>query len=274
MKFVFLGTGTSSGVPAIGCACAVCTSKDSRDQRLRTGAAIRVKDARGQERVILIDAGPDLRQQCLRFGIDRVDAILFTHNHVDHTFGLDEVRRFNAIQKTPIDVYGDEHTLAFLRRVYQHIFDADRNVNQSFVATLITHRITALQSFELYGLKVTPIPLMHGRLPVLGFRFDSTGHGQELLPLAYCTDLSAVPSESWTLLGGLQTLVLDALRHRHHPTHLTIGQATDLALNVKPRATWLIHMSHDVGHEELDASLPEGISPAYDGLVLPVEARS
>lgn len=231
-----------------------------------------MKDPRGQERVILIDAGPDLRQQCLRFGIDRVDAILFTHNHVDHTFGLDEVRRFNALQKSPIDIYADDHTISFLRRVYQHIFDADRNVNQSFVATLITHRVQGLQPFELYGLQVTPIPLLHGRLPVLGYRFEfaNNASASEILPLAYCTDLSAVPTESWPLLGGLRTLVLDALRHRHHPTHLTIGQATDLALNVKAGTTWFIHMSHDVAHAELDASLPERISPAHDGLVLPV----
>ncbi len=269
MKFIFLGTGTSSGVPAIGCHCKVCTSTDPRDARLRTSAALQWRDANGVERTVLIDAGPDLRQQCLKNGIERVDAILFTHNHVDHTFGLDEVRRFNALQKAPIDIYADDRTLAFLRRVYQHIFDAEQNVNQSFVATLIPHRITALQGFELFGMRIMPVPLMHGRLPVLGFRFEPTGTlSSELLPLAYCTDLSVVPNESWSQLSGLRTLVLDGLRHRHHPTHLTIGQATDLALNLKPEQTWLIHMSHDVGHQELDDSLPEGISPAFDGQVL------
>lgn len=219
---------------------------------------------------MLIDAGPDLRQQCLSNGIERLDAILFTHNHVDHTFGLDEVRRFNALQRTPIDVYADERTLAFLRRVYQHIFDADQNVNQSFVATLITHRLEALVPIDLYGMRITPIPLLHGRLPVLGFRFEETASiaPSGLLPLAYCTDLSAVPKETWPSLEGLSTFILDGLRHRHHPTHFTIGQATDLALNVRAAHTWLIHMSHDVGHQELDDSLPEGISPAYDGLVL------
>lgn len=268
MKFTFLGTGTSSGVPAIGCHCPVCSSSDSRDTRLRTSAAVQWTDPRGIERTLLIDAGPDLRQQCLKNRIERLDAILFTHNHVDHTFGLDEVRRFNAIQKSPIDIYADERTHVFLRRVYQHIFDADQNVNQSFVATLIPHRITPLQSFELYGVKITPIPLLHGRLPVLGFRFDCAAVKSDLLPLAYCTDLSVVPSESWPVLADLRTLILDGLRHRHHPTHLTIGQATDLALNLKPQQTWLIHMSHDVGHQELDDSLPEGISPAHDGQIL------
>lgn len=268
MKLIFLGTGTSSGVPAIGCHCPVCTSTDPRDTRLRTSAAVQWTDPRGIERTILIDAGPDLRQQCLKNGIERLDAILFTHNHVDHTFGLDEVRRFNAIQKSPIDIYADERTHVFLRRVYQHIFDADQNVNQSFVATLIPHRITPLQSFELYGVKITPIPLLHGRLPVLGFRFDCGAVRSDLLPLAYCTDLSVVPNESWPVLADLRTLILDGLRHRHHPTHLTIGQATDLALNLKPQQTWLIHMSHDVGHQELDDSLPEGISPAHDGQIL------
>jgi len=268
VKLIFLGTGTSSGVPAIGCHCPVCTSTDPRDTRLRTSAAVQWTDPRGIERTILIDAGPDLRQQCLKNGIERLDAILFTHNHVDHTFGLDEVPRFNAIQKSPIDIYADERTHVFLRRVYQHIFDADQNVNQSFVATLIPHRITPLQSFELYGVKITPIPLLHGRLPVLGFRFDCGAVKSDLLPLAYCTDLSVVPNESWPVLADLRTLILDGLRHRHHPTHLTIGQATDLALNLKPQQTWLIHMSHDVGHQELDDSLPEGISPAHDGQIL------
>jgi phosphoribosyl 1,2-cyclic phosphate phosphodiesterase len=267
---IFLGTGTSSGVPAIGCHCAVCTSSDPRDRRLRTSAAVKWHDPRGVERTVLIDAGPDLRQQCLCNGIERLDAILFTHNHVDHTFGLDEVRRFNALQKTPIDVYADDRTLGFLRRVYQHIFDADQNVNQSFVATLITHRIEALTAIELYGMRIVPLPLLHGRLPVLGFRFEATKAIAQsgILPMAYCTDLSAVPRETWPFLEGLSTLVLDGLRHRHHPTHFTIGQATDLALNVKAKQTWLIHMSHDVSHQELDDSLPEGISPAHDGQVL------
>lgn len=177
MRFVFLGTGTSAGVPAIGCVCAVCTSEDTRDRRLRTAAALRFTDVKGQERVILLDAGPDLRQQALRAGLTRCDAILFTHNHVDHTFGLDEVRRFNAVQKSPIDVWADDHTMGHLRRVYAHIFEREKNVNDSFVATLIPRLIERAHvedglAIELWGVIVKPIRLLHGRLPVLGFRID------------------------------------------------------------------------------------------------------
>ncbi|QOI99768.1 MAG: MBL fold metallo-hydrolase [Phycisphaeraceae bacterium] len=269
MRLRFLGTGTSAGVPAIGCSCAVCTSADPRDQRLRTSASLEFTDASGHDRVVLIDAGPDLRQQALRAGLTRCDSILFTHNHVDHTFGLDEVRRFNAVQRAPVMIHAEDHTLAFLRRVFEHIFDPRKNINDSFVATLIPSRLTPGVAFELHGLTVTPFRLLHGRLPVLGFRFDAPGAPPAgFLPLAYCTDVSGVPPESWAYLDGLSTLVLDALRHRHHPTHLTLGQAVSIATNAGAARTYFVHMAHDLPHAETDASLPEGMSLAYDGLVL------
>jgi phosphoribosyl 1,2-cyclic phosphate phosphodiesterase len=264
--FRFLGTGTSSGIPAIGCSCAVCTSTDPRDRRLRCSASIEFTDAKGQARVILIDPGPDLRQQALAARLARCDAILFTHNHVDHTWGLDEVRRFNAVMKAPIDIYAEEHTLGHLRRVYSHIFERDRNVNDSFVATLIAHRIGPERVLDLFGLRVRPIRLLHGRLPILGFRFEGPADGP--LPLAYCTDVSGIPPESWSALEGLETLVLDALRHRHHPTHFTVGQAVGVAHQVGAKQTWFIHMSHDLPHRATDEELPQGVSLAYDGLVL------
>jgi phosphoribosyl 1,2-cyclic phosphate phosphodiesterase len=262
---LFLGTGTSAGVPSIGCSCAVCTSSDPRDQRLRTSAAMLFADASGHERVILIDAGPDLRQQALRAGLRRCDAILFTHNHVDHTFGLDEVRRFNAVQKAPIPIYAGAHTLDHLRRVFKHIFDKEANVNDSFVANLVPHRVEPLRPFELFGVRVTPLPLLHGKLAVLGFRFDAPGPAGPL-PLAYCTDVSAVPPETWKHLAGLETLVLDALRRRHHPTHLTVDQAVSIAQRVDARRTYFVHMSHDLAHAETNAALPERVELAYDGL--------
>jgi len=270
MRFTFLGTGTSAGIPAIGCDCPVCLSDDPRDSRLRTSACIEFRDATGAERVVLLDAGPDLRQQALRAGLERLDAILFTHNHVDHTFGLDEVRRFNALMRAPIDIYAEDHTLRHLRRVYAHIFDKGANVNDSFVATLIAHRIEPAATLDLYGLRVTPIRLLHGRLPVLGFRIDApTGHpDDDAFPLAYCTDVSSIPPESWEPLRDLRTLVLDALRRRHHPTHLTLDRAVEIAERVRARQTWFVHMAHDLAHEATNAELPDGMALAHDGLVL------
>lgn len=278
---MFLGTGTSAGIPAIGCACAVCTSGDPRDQRLRTAAAVGWTDPGGTERTVLIDAGPDLRQQALRAGMTRCDAVIFTHNHVDHTFGLDEVRRFNAVMQAPIDIYADRHTLEHLHRVYRHIFDRQQNVNDSFVATLIEHRVEPGTPIDLYGMRFTPVPLLHGKLPVLGYRIQPVGevggrnaeHGMAAgtpspFPLAYCTDVSGIPPESWKLLEGVRTLVLDALRHRKHPTHFTLGQAVSIAQQVGADRTYFVHMAHDLGHEATNADLPEGMELAFDGLML------
>ncbi|MCB9845854.1 MAG: MBL fold metallo-hydrolase [Phycisphaeraceae bacterium] len=273
MRFRFLGTGTSSGIPAIGCACAVCTSDDPRDSRLRTSGAFLFDDGRGQDRAVLVDAGPDLRRQALQAGLARLDAILFTHNHVDHTWGLDEVRRFNAVMRAPIDIYGDSHTLAFLRATYRHIFEKAQNINDSFVATLIAHEIRAGAAVELFGLRFEPVQLLHGRLPVLGFRVEGASDrtaqaGAGLLPLAYCTDVSAIPTESWARLQGLKTLVLDALRHRAHPTHFTLEQAVSVAERIGAERTWFVHMAHDLAHEATNATLPTSIRLAHDGLDL------
>ncbi|MCW5757695.1 MAG: MBL fold metallo-hydrolase [Phycisphaeraceae bacterium] len=276
VSFEFLGTGVSSGVPVIGCNCLTCTSKDPRDTRLRCSAALRFGDDRGEQRTILFDAGPDLRQQALRARLERIDALLFTHNHVDHTWGLDELRRFNTLMEGPVDIYANDHTLAFLRRVYAHIFDAPSNIQPSYVATVIPHRLLPGVPETLFGLRITPIPLLHGKLPVLGFRVEAAHPTvaarmgiDELLPLAYCTDVSGIPPESWPLLEGLRTLVLGALRPRKHATHFSIDQAVDAALKIAARETWFIHMNHEVRHEPVDRALPSGIRLAWDGLVLP-----
>ncbi len=286
MRFTFLGTGTSSGVPAIGCGCLVCTSADPRDNRLRAGAAVSFVDPQGRDRTVLIDATPDLRQQAIRFGVKRCDAIVFTHNHVDHTFGLDEVRRFNVLQETPIEVWAEDHTMDHLRRVYQHIFEKHANVNDSFVATLIPRRIEPAMvngvGIDLFGMRFTPIRLLHGRLPILGFRIEpgglraggsAGGRAAGPFPLAYCTDVSGIPPETYPLMRGLETLVLDALRKRHHPTHLTLASAVDISERIGARRTFFTHMSHDLGHAETNAELPEGMALAHDGLELGPEDR-
>ena len=269
MRFTFLGTGTSSGIPAIGCDCPVCTSPDPRDNRLRAAAALRFTDAGGRDRTILIDAGPDLRLQALRARLTRCDAVFFTHNHVDHIFGLDELRRFNATMQAPIDIYADRHTLDSLHRVYKHIFDKRSNINDSFIATLIEHRLEPGTPIDLHGLRITPFTVLHGKAEILAYRIEhADSSASPILPLAYCTDTSGIPSESWKHLRGLKTLIVDALRHRRHPTHFTVGQAVSIAQEVAADRTYFIHMSHDLAHGPTDDDLPEGMHLAYDGLVL------
>lgn len=227
-------------------------------------------DPRGEHRVILLDTAPDLRQQALHYDIRRCDAILFTHHHVDHIFGLDEVRRFNAVMEAPINIYAEPRTMENIRRVYRHIFDAVNNVNPSFVATLIPNALEPDRPIDLFGMRVTPLRVMHGRLPILGFRFDAVAPDDDdpLLPLAYCTDVSAIPPETWPRLTGLKTLILDALRYRHHPTHFTVDQAIDAATRIGAVQTRLIHITHDIEHADLEARLPDDIRLSYDGMTI------
>lgn len=271
---VVLGSGGSSGVPAIGCACAACTSEDPRDRRLRTSAAVRFTDPQGQSRTLLIDTSPDLRAQALRAGLRRCDAIFYTHHHVDHTFGLDEVRRFSLVMNGEIDLFADTTTLAFLERVYQHIFRRDPAPG-SFVAALAAKRLRAGQAVDRYGLRLLPIPLLHGGVPILGFRIDALDGGGGVaatqpapLPLAWCTDVSGIPPASWPLLTGLRTLVLGMLRHRRHPAHYSVDEAVHVAGEIDAAETWFVHMTHDIVHREVDAALPERMRLAWDGLVL------
>ncbi len=273
VELTILGSGTSAGVPLIGCDCAVCTSIDPRNRRLRTSAALRFVDAVGQARVILLDTSPDLREQALRAKLVRCDAVLYTHNHVDHTFGLDEVRRFNALMRAPIPVHADRSTMEHLQRVYRHIFERDRNPNDSFVATLIPVLIEAGTTIDLHGIRVLPIELLHGNLPILGFRIEAIDANGGIaaeqpgpLPLAYCTDVSAIPAGTWSALTGLQTLVLDMLRYRKHPTHLTVDDAVNIAAEVGAEQTLFVHMTHDIDHADLDARLPGGMRLAWDGM--------
>lgn len=251
LRVVFLGTGTSHGVPMIGCTCEVCTSKDPHDKRMRTSIVVQWAD-----RALLIDTTPELRLQCLACGITRVDAILFTHQHADHITGLDDVRRFNAMQKTALPCYGSPATLHVLQRMFPYAFVDDPSY-PSAKPHLTLHAIAG--PLELFGLRITPIPLLHGRLPIFGYRIGR---------FAYCTDCSEIPEESYAMLADLDVLVLDALRRRPHPTHMNLEQAVAAAQRIGARQTLFTHIAHELMHERVNTELPPGMALAHDGQVI------
>jgi len=257
LRLTFLGTGTSAGVPLIGCDCAVCHSRDPRDRRDRPSVMLRFPDHQDRLRTVLIDTTPDLRHQMLRHQVRRLDAVLYTHNHADHVFGIDDLRRFNAVMDEPLDLYAEPYMLDWLRATFRYIFDAEKNVNKSFVPKLILHPLEPDKPFDLLGRSFTPLRLMHGRLPILGYRLGD---------MAYCTDVSAIPPETWPLLDDLDVLVLDGLRYRHHPTHLTVDQALEIIEQVSPDRAYLTHIGHDIRHADLEPRLPANVKLAYDGL--------
>jgi phosphoribosyl 1,2-cyclic phosphate phosphodiesterase len=265
LELLFLGTGTSAGVPMIGCRCAVCTSDDPRDRRSRPSVLIRHPDPDKPQHIrhILIDTTPELRQQALAHQLDRLDAVLYTHAHADHIFGLDDLRRFNAVMRQPLDIYAEPAVLQRLATMFSYVFDPGHNINQSFVAQLIAHPIDVDRPLSLFGATWTQLRLLHGRLPILGFRVDYRGAA-----LAYCTDVSAIPPQTYPLLQDLDVLVIDALRYRHHPTHLTVDQALHEIEQLQPRQAWFTHIAHDIQHADLSARLPAHIQPAHDGLLL------
>lgn len=258
MRVTFLGTGTSHGVPMIGCRCETCHSADPRDRRLRPSIYLEVDGGPA----VLVDTGTDLRQQALAYGVERVDAILFTHSHADHIMGLDEVRRFNIVQGGPICAYADAQTAENVRRTFHYIFD--RPAQPGGGVPQIDFR-TIDGPFQIAGLEVVPVPLLHGRLPVLGFRFG---------PLAYLTDCNRIPDASWPLLQNLSVLVLDALRYRPHPTHFSVGQALDVVEKLSPGRTLFTHLCHDLPHAATNAALPTGVELAYDGMRLEIDDRA
>jgi phosphoribosyl 1,2-cyclic phosphate phosphodiesterase len=251
MRITFLGTGTSHGVPMIGCACDTCRSSDPRDARLRPSIFVELPESR-----VLIDAGPDLRVQALTHRISRVDAILFTHGHADHILGMDDVRRFNAIQGCAMACYGDAATLDDIRRMFGYVFDP-ATPKGGGLPQLELFRVVGL--FCLGKLEVQPIPLMHGRRPILGFRFGA---------FAYLTDCSHIPDETWPLLKDLDVVVLDALRERPHPTHFSLNEALEAAHRIGAARTYFTHMCHDLKHAPTCDRLPAGTTLAYDGLVV------
>ncbi|MEM9414274.1 MAG: MBL fold metallo-hydrolase [Planctomycetota bacterium] len=302
LELLFLGTGTSTGVPMIGCRCGVCTSDDPRDRRTRpsvlvsyprpTDAPLPPRLSEGGRRLlgtagsasssadpahartappdrvqVLVDVTPDIRNQALREGLDWLDAVMLTHAHADHTMGIDDLRRFNAIMDTPIDVYAEPGVHEQLGQSFGYIFNPSRHGKESFVANLLPFPVEVHQPVELHRATWTPIRLMHGRMPIVGYRVDWNGRS-----IAYCTDVSTIPPETWPMLEGLDVFVVDGLRYRHHPTHMTIDRAIEVCEQVGAERSFLTHMSHDVSHAEQDAAMPPGIALAHDGLSVSVSA--
>ncbi|RME39283.1 MAG: MBL fold metallo-hydrolase [Planctomycetota bacterium] len=247
---VVLGSGTSHGVPMIGCTCAVCTSSDPHDRRTRPSVYVRVGDTS-----LLIDTAPELRLQCIAHGIDRVDAVLFTHHHADHVAGLDDLRRFNWLMGRPIPLYGTARTLENIKRMFLYAFEPATDSPHS-CPEIELHPIDE-QPFSIDGVRIVPVPLLHGRMPVLGFRIG---------PFAYCTDCSEIPTSSLDRLEGVQVLILDALRKTPHPAHFNLEQAVETARRIGAERTYFTHMTHQLPHAATNRELPEGMALAHDGL--------
>lgn len=251
LRVQVLGSGTSHGVPMIGCRCAVCRSSDPHDRRWRPSILIETPDGTP----ILVDTSTDLRTQALAFDVSRVDAVLFTHSHADHVMGLDEVRRFNVLSGRALPCYGDRQTLADVRRIFSYVF----------APAPVGGGIPQIELFEidgpfpLGGVEIVPVTVMHGPRPILGYRLG---------PFAYLTDCSDIPETSWPLLEGVTHLIIDALRDRPHPTHFNVAGALGVIERLRPDRAWLTHICHDLPHEATNARLPAGVELAYDGLIL------
>jgi phosphoribosyl 1,2-cyclic phosphate phosphodiesterase len=249
IELLFLGTGTSAGVPMIGCHCEICSSQDPHDRRMRTSAVVSYDGIR-----VLIDTTPELRLQCVANGVDSIDAVVFTHAHADHIMGLDDVRRFNALRHGPLDVWADEPTHRSLARSFGYAFKEPSPDSKLFRPHLIQRTIAG--PFQIGAHDWTPIKLLHGDMPVLGFRIGK---------LAYCTDVSEIPDESFRLLEGLDVLVLDALQREKHTTHFSLEEAMEAADRIGATRTFFTHIAHRMFHEATNRTLPANRQLAYDG---------
>jgi phosphoribosyl 1,2-cyclic phosphate phosphodiesterase len=246
------------GVPTLGCSCRVCTSQDPRDTRMRPSVAVEW-EAEGVTRRVLIDTGPDFRQQALRFGVDHIDAVLYTHAHADHILGLDDLRPLTFTRgKQKVPLYADAATAEVLERVFSYTLS--ENATYPTRARVELRRLDG--PAEVDGVRFIPVPLVHGRLEVTGYRFGNA---------AYLTDMSSIPESSFPLLEGVDVVVLDALRPEPHPSHANIADATVWAKRLQARESWFTHMSHEIMHAEMDPQLPPSIRLAYDGLRVPIE---
>lgn len=252
MKITLLGTGTSQGVPVIGCRCPVCLSADPRDQRLRTSALI---ESEGLS--VAIDVGPDFRQQMLRASVEQLDAVLITHEHNDHVIGLDDVRPFNFLYKRAMPIYAEQRVLDDLQKRFAYAFSS-RPYPGAPAFEMIP--IRKGRPFSLGNISLLPVEVMHGTLPVLGFRIG---------PLTYITDAKTIAPDQMRLIEGTEILIINALHHREHYSHLNLEGALELIRRLNPREAWLIHMSHHMGlHSQINTSLPESVNLAHDGLTI------
>jgi len=259
VKLTFLGTGTSFGVPQIGCGCRVCRSPDPRDKRTRCGAVIET-DAGTR---LLIDTPPELRVQLIANGIDRVDAVLFTHDHADHTHGLDDVRAISVRRDGPLPMYGSAETLARLARKFPYVFDdAMRPLPGTSKPEGRAHALAANETVTIADVDVTPVAVPHGQVTVFGYRVG---------PIAYVTDAKTIPPDAFERLAGAKVLVVNALFRTEHPTHLSISEAIAVARRLGAERTYFTHLTHENFHADLEAELPRGIAPAFDGLTVRVD---
>ena len=253
---ILLGTGTSVGVPSIGCGCAVCRSDDPKNKRTRCSVIVGLPEGN-----LLIDTSPDMRTQLLREQIGLVHAVAYTHEHADHLFGLDDLRLMQFYLGTAVPLYCEAHVEARIRQTFDYAFHDQAATHEGATPKLRFQTIDT-EPFSVLGASVTPIRLHHGpRFNVLGFRVAG---------VAYCTDTSEIPQESWAKLQGLEVLILDALRHRPHVTHFSLSQAIEVARRVGAKRTYFTHVSHDLDHAKTNAELPAGMELAYDGLRIPL----
>jgi phosphoribosyl 1,2-cyclic phosphate phosphodiesterase len=260
-EIVVLGSGTSMGVPTLGCRCAVCTSADPRNRRTRPSIAVEWTGVHhGPSHRVVIDTGPDFREQALREDIRQVDAVFYTHSHADHILGMDDLRPLSFHRPERLPLYTDEATARVLRQIFDYTFSQDSTY--PLRAQVELRNLEGEETAEVHGVRFQRVPLLHGELPVAGFRFGTA---------AYLTDMSSIPESSLPLLEGLEVLILDALRPQPHPSHASIGDALRWVERVCPQRAWFTHMSHEVDHAAVEAAFPERVRLAYDGLRIPFE---
>jgi phosphoribosyl 1,2-cyclic phosphate phosphodiesterase len=258
MKVTLLGTGTSQGIPVIGCKCETCTSTNPKDKRLRVSAYLEIPGygINGSDTLkILIDTSSDFRQQMLANKFDDIDCVLFTHHHIDHIGGMDDLRQINQQKKKKIDIYGNKLTLDEIKVTFRYVLD--ERLQQHNAVPLINFNYITLEPFQINGLEIIPIEIYHGYLPIYGYRIQN---------FAYITDASLIPEPEFEKLKNLDVLVLNALRRKPHPTHFSLEQAVEAGKRINAKQTYFTHITHDMKHEDVNKTLPENIQLGYDGL--------